>query len=105
MVDKRPGSLPVMGEATDKYFFQWDLVMQKQGLQVGWKMITQKVYEIHLYVFGSMCSVGSVGKGWCDIFMSRHGELTLITNQVIKCARNKARLVLLRSFFCDHVST
>ena len=70
VVETRPSSLPVLGEAAEKDLVQWALTMQKQGLPVGPEMITQKASEIHRYTFGSMRSVGSVGRGWCDQFMS-----------------------------------
>ena len=100
MADNRPGYLPVMGEAAEKDFVQWALAVQKQGLPVGRKIVIQKAYEIHRYMFGSMSSVGSVRWGWCDLFMSRNDKLTLITAQVIKRAGNNASLEGLRSFFC-----
>ena len=63
-------------------------------------MIIQKDSEIHHYMFDSMRSVGSVGQGWCGQFMSRHGELTLRTTQVIKQAMNEASLEGLQKLFC-----
>ena len=84
VAEKRPCTLPVLGEAAEKGLVQWALAMQKQGLPVGWEMTIHKASETHRYMFGSMCSVGSVGRGWCDQFMSRHGELTLRTALVIK---------------------
>ena len=62
MAKKRPGSLPVMGEAVEKGLVQWALAMQKQGLLVGREMIIQKASEMHRYMFGSMQSVGSVSR-------------------------------------------
>ena len=101
LAKKSPGSLPVLGEAVDKDLVQWALPMQKQGLPVGREMIIQKNYEINRYMFGSIRSVGSVGWGWCDQFMSRHGELTWRTDQVIKRARNKTSLDGLWRLFCE----
>ena len=99
--EKRLGSLTVLGEAAEKDLVQWSLVIQKQGLLVGRDMIIQKASEIHCYMFGSIRSVGSVGWGWCDQFVSRQGKLALRTAQVIKRARSKAILEGLQSFFCD----
>ena len=90
MAEKRPGSLPVLWEAAEKDLVQCTLEMQKQDLPVGWKMIIQKTSEIHHYMFVSVCSLGSVGWGWCDKFMSWHGKLTLRTAPIIKGARNEA---------------
>ena len=59
--EKRPGYLTVMGDTEEMDLVQWVLAMQKQGLQVGREMITQKASEIHCYMFSSMRSVGSVG--------------------------------------------
>ena len=42
----------------------------EKGLPMGREMITHKSYYIHRYMFGSMRSVGLVGQGWCDQFMS-----------------------------------
>ena len=91
----------MLGEATEKDLVKLALAVQNQGLPVGRKMVTQKAYEIHRYMFGSMRSVGLVCWGWCDLFMSRHGKLTLRTAQVIKRAGNNASLEGLRSFFCN----
>ena len=66
VAEKRPGSCPVLGEAAYKDLVRWALAMQKQCLQVGREMIIQKASEIHCYMFGSMRSVGLVGRGWCD---------------------------------------
>ena len=82
----------MLGEAADKDLVHWALAIQKQGLPVGQEMIIQKASEIQRYMFGSIRSVRSVGWGWCDQFMSRLFELTLITSQVIKRARNEASL-------------
>ena len=68
--EKSPGSLPVMGEAAEKYLVQWSLAMKKHGLLVGREIIIQKAFEIQRYMFGSMRSVGSAGQGWCVRFMS-----------------------------------
>ena len=91
----------MLREAAEKDLVQWDLAMQKRRLPVGREMIIQKASEIHRYMFSSMHSVGSVGWVWCDQFMSRHGELTLGTAQVIKQARNGASLEGMWSFFCE----
>ena len=101
VADKRPGYLPVLGEETEKDLVRWELAIQKQGLLVGQDIISQKNFEIHRYMFGSMRSVGSAGRGCCDLFMSQHGELTLRTDQVINRARNEASLEELRRFFCE----
>ena len=69
MAEKRTGSLLFLGESPDKDLLQWALAIQKQGLPVGGEMTIQKAYEIHRYMFGSMRSCGSVGRGWCDGFM------------------------------------
>ena len=71
--EKRPGYLTVMGDTEEMDLVQWVLAMQKQGLQVGREMITQKASEIHRYTFGSTRSLVSVGRGWCEQFISRHG--------------------------------
>ena len=63
MAEKKLGSLPVLGEATENYLVQWSLAMHKQGLTVGQEMIIQKAYDIHRYIFGSMRFVGSAGWG------------------------------------------
>ena len=97
-------SLPVLGEAAGNDLVQWDLDMHKQGLLVGQYMIIQKAYEIHRYMFGSMHSVGLVGRGCCDRFMSQNGEFSLRTTQVIKRVRKEAILEGLQSFFCEDVS-
>ena len=90
----------MMGEIEEKDLVQWFLSTQKQGLPVGREIIIQKASEIHRYMFGSMLSVGLVGRGWCDRFMSFLDESTLRTVQVIKRTRNKVRLEGLQSFFC-----
>ena len=95
-----PCYLHVLGEVADKYVVQWSLAIQKQDLPVGREMITKKASEIHCCMISSMRSIGSVGWGWCDQFMSRLFELTLITSQVIKRARNEASLEGLRSSHC-----
>ena len=100
MTEKRPGPIPVLGEAAEKDLVQWALATQKQGLLVGQDVIIQKASEIHHYMFASMRSVGSDGRGWCDRFKSQHRELTLRMAQVIKRARNEASLEGLRNFFC-----
>ena len=76
MAEKTPGSLPVLVEAAEKYLLIWSLYIHEQGLPVEQETITQNASEIHRYMFVSMRSVGSVGWGWCDQFMSRHGKLT-----------------------------
>ena len=73
--------------------------MQKQGHPVGRDIIIQKAYEIHCHMFGSMRSVVPVVRGWCDQFMSQHGELTLRTAQFIKWARDNSVLEGLRRLF------
>ena len=93
--------IPVMGESEDKDMMKWALDMKKQGLPMGRETTIQKAYEIHHYIFDSMRSVGLVGWGWCDQFISRHGKLTLRTAHVIKWARNKASLEGLWSFFFE----
>ena len=67
---------------------------------MGRELIIHKASEIHCYMFGSMRSVGSVGRVWCDQFMSQYGELTLRASQVTG-VRNKASLEGLRIFFCE----
>ena len=99
MVEKRPDYLPVLGEASEKDLVKWILVMKKHGLPVGREMIIQKASEIDRYMFGFTRSLGSVVRGYCKQFMSRHCELTLRTSQIIKRARNKASLEVLWSFF------
>ena len=82
------------------------LVMQIKGLPLGQETIVQKASEIKCYIFGSTRSIGSVGRGYCEKFMSRHGELTLGTPQIIRRARNEASLEGLQSFFyelCQHI--
>ena len=100
LTEKRPGSLPVLGESADKGLVQWTLYMQKQGLPVGREMIIQKASEIHRYMFVSMRYVGLIGWGRCERFTSRHGKLTLRTAQVIKRARKEAISETLQSLFC-----
>ena len=63
------GPTPVLKEATDKDLVQWAHVMQKQGLLVGQDIIILKAQDIHHYMYGSLNSVGSVGRGWCKLFM------------------------------------
>ena len=70
VAEKRPGSIPVLGEATYKALLQWVLAIHKQGLPVGREMIIHRTSEIYRYMFGSMGSVGLVSWIWCDIFMS-----------------------------------
>ena len=47
VAEKRPGSLPVLGESADKDLVQWALFMKKQGLPVGQDMIIHKASEMH----------------------------------------------------------
>ena len=100
MAEERPCYLPVLREAVEKDLVKWALAMHKQGLPMGREMMIQKTSEIHRYMFGSTRSVGSVGQGWCDRFMSRLGELTLRKAQVIKRSRDEASLEGLQSLFC-----
>ena len=86
----RPGPTPVMKEATEKDLVQWAHAMQKRGIPVGRYIIIQKAQEIHHYMYGSLHYVGSVGCGWCKIFMILHHKLTLRLAWVIKLVRNKA---------------
>ena len=79
MADKSPGPIPVPGEAAETDLMQWGPCHAENGLPVGREKRIQKAYEINHYMFGSMRSVVSVGRGWCDIFMSRNGESTLRT--------------------------
>ena len=60
VAEKIPCYLSVLVEAAKKDLVQWDLAMQKQGLPVGCEMLIHKDFEIHRYMFVSMCSVGSV---------------------------------------------
>ena len=66
MAYKRPGMNPMMGEEVEKYFFQWDLFIQKHVLPVGRELLIQKSQYIHCLMYGSTSSVGSVGHGWCN---------------------------------------
>ena len=58
---ERPGLTTVLVEEAYKYLVQWALVMQKQGLLVGWDIIIQKDQEIHCLINITTSSVGSVG--------------------------------------------
>ena len=69
MAYNRPGPTPILKEATEKDFVKWALAMQKQGLPVGRDIIIQKAQEIHHYMYGYLHYVGSVGRGWCKLFI------------------------------------
>ena len=78
--------------------------MQKQGLPVGRDIIIQKAQEIHHYMYVSLNYVGSVGRGWCKLFIILHCELTLRLTQVIKLVREKASLGVCIDSFASYVS-
>ena len=66
----------------------WSLAIQKQGLTVVWETIIQNYQEIHGVIYGSMRSVGSIVRVWCDQVMNQHQELLLLCVQIIKQVRN-----------------
>ena len=74
---------------------------EEKGLPAGRYMAIQKAYDIKCYMFGSTRSLGLVGWGRCDQFMSIHGELNLRTAHIINRVRNEVSLEELRSFFCE----
>ena len=62
-IDNQTSSLPVLGEASEKYLVQWALAMQKQGLPAGRMLVIHQASGIYRYMFGSMRYVGLVGWG------------------------------------------
>ena len=63
--DKRPGTIPVLGEAPDKDLVKWDLAMNKQILPVGQDKIIHKASEIHHYMFCYLHALYWIG--WLDM--------------------------------------
>ena len=63
MEEKRPGPIPVLGEAAENYLVQWAILMKKKGILLIREAIIQMASEIHRYMLGSVRSVGSVGWG------------------------------------------